>query len=285
MPSEAAGILAAVASAIAFSTASIFIKLSLRDVRNPLLVNGIRALFASAVYAPILVYVGTAGINSYTLALIVISTVIGPGVGDVLFIVSIDKLGAGLATVLSYQYILIAQILNIFILHDYRGFIALYLTPLALVGMYLAVGEEGMRANLKGVIYSYSAAIAWASSTILVSYLVNDCNIPPIEVAGLRVMILTPMLISLGAKNVRTVTKRALAILGTSGIVSYFIGFILFTTSLKILGVMVPSLATALTPMLSQLISNRILFEALTPKKIIGTSLIVTSLILVALLP
>ena len=285
MPSEAAGILAAVASAIAFSTASIFIKLSLRDVRNPLLVNGIRALFASAAYAPILVYVGTAGINSYTLALIVISTVIGPGVGDVLFIVSIDKLGAGLATVLSYQYILIAQILNIFILHDYRGFIALYLTPLALVGMYLAVGEEGMRANLKGVIYSYSAAIAWASSTILVSYLVNDCNIPPIEVAGLRVMILTPMLISLGAKNVRTVTKRALAILGTSGIVSYFIGFILFTTSLKILGVMVPSLATALTPMLSQLISNRILFEALTPKKIIGTSLIVTSLILVALLP
>ena len=151
--------------------------------------------------------------------------------------------------------------------------------------MYLAVSEEGMRANLKGVIYSYSAAIAWASSTILVSYLVNDCKLSPIVVAGLRVMILTPMLMGLGAKNIGTVTKRALVILGTSGIVSYFIGFILFTTSLKILGVMVPSLATALTPMLSQLISNRILSEALTPKKIIGSSLIVTSLILVALLP
>ena len=151
--------------------------------------------------------------------------------------------------------------------------------------MYLAVSEEGMRANLKGVIYSYSAAIAWASSTILVSYLVNDCKLSPIVVAGLRVMFLAPMLIGLGARNIKTVTKRALVILGTSGIVSYFIGFILFTTSLKILGVMVPSLATALTPMLSQLISNRILSEALTPKKIIGSSLIVTSLILVALLP
>ncbi|MCD6428497.1 MAG: DMT family transporter [Desulfurococcales archaeon] len=284
MPGEAAGILAAVASAVAFSTASIFIKLSLRDIRNPFLVNGIRALFASVAYAPVSIYVGVVGINPYTLTLIVISTVIGPGIGDVLFIMSIDKLGAGLATVLSYQYILIAQILSIFILHDYRGFIALYLTPLALVGMYLAVSEGDMKANLKGVVYSYSAAIAWASSTILVSYLVNDCNLHPIGVAGLRVIFLAPMLMSLGAKSIRTVTKRALAILGTSGIISYFIGFILFTTSLKILGVMIPSLATALTPMLSQLISNRVLSEALTPKKIIGSSLIIASLVLVVLL-
>ena len=284
MLGEAVGTLAAVVSAVAFSTASIFIKLSLRDIRDPFLVNGIRALFASIAYAPILAYIGVVGTNPYTLALIVISTVIGPGAGDVFFIVSIDKLGAGLATVLSYQYILIAQILNIFILHDYRGFIALYLTPLALVGMYLAVSEEGMRANLKGVIFSYTAAIAWALSTILVSYLVNDCNLPPIEVAGLRVMFLAPMLMGLGARNIRTITKRALAILGTSGIVSYFVGFILFTMSLKMLGVMIPSLATALTPMLSQLISNRVLSEALTPRKIIGSSLIIVSLILVVLL-
>ncbi len=284
MLGEAAGLLAAVGSAVAFSTASIFIKLSLRDIKNPFLVNGIRALFASAVYAPILVYVGIVGINPYTLALIVVSTVIGPGVGDIFFTVSVDKLGAGLATVLSYQYILIAQILNIVILQDYRGSIALYLTPLALLGMYLAVSEGGMRANIRGVIYSYSAAIAWASSTILVSYLVNTCNLPPAEVAGLRVMFLAPMLMSFGAKDVRTVTKRALAILGTSGIVSYFIGFILFTTSLKVLGVMVPSLATALTPMLSQLISKKVLSEALTPRKIAGSSLIIASLILVTLL-
>ena len=278
------GVLAAITSSVAFSTASVFIKLSLRDIRDPFLVNGIRALFASLVYVPTLAYVGVGRLNPYIFAVIVASTVIGPGIGDVLFIMGVDKLGAGLATVLSYQYILIAQILNIFILHDFRGFIALYLTPLSLLGMYLAVSEGGMRANLKGIIFSYAAAFAWGISTILVSYLVNTCNLPPIEVAGLRVIVLTPLLMSIGFRNIRTITKRALVILATSGVVSYFIGFILFTTSLRMLGVMIPSLATTLTPMLSQLISSKVLSEALTPRRVTGSLLIITSLILAVLL-
>ena len=279
-----AGVIADDASSVAFSTASIFIKLSLRDVRDPFLVNGIRAAFASLVYIPILAVMDVKNVSLYVFAVIVASTVIGPGIGDVLFIVSVDKLGAGLATVLSYQYILIAQILNIFILQDYRGFISLYLTPLALFGMYLAVSEGGMKTNLKGVVFAYAAAFVWGLSTILVSYLVNTCGLPPIQVAGLRVVVLAPILMSIGVRNIRTMTKRALAILATSGVVSYFIGFILFTTSLRVLGVMIPSLATTLTPMLSQLISSKVLSEALTPRRVTGSLLIIISLILVVLL-
>jgi len=213
----------------------------------------------------------------------VASTIIGPGLGDICFIIGVDELGAGLATVLSYQYILIAQVLNVLILHDYRGYIAIYLTPIALIGMYLAVSDVKRVTSIRGVLASYVAAVAWAVSAIIVSYLVNNRGLLPVAVAGLRTVFLAPLLMCLGVKSIRTVSKRALVVLASSGIISYFIGFILFTTSLKELGITVPTLATALTSALSQVISSIALSEALTLKSIIGSSIIIASLIATAL--
>ncbi len=278
-----AGVALAVAAAVAFSTASVFIKVSLADIRSPPLINGLRAVFASAAYAPLLVLIGLKPLSVESLTLLVASSLIGPGLGDVSFISSIDRLGAGPATVIAYQYILIAQALNVIILHDYRGLIAIYLTPIALLGMYLMVSEEGFKANACGITLAYVAALSWAVSTIMVSELVNHYLIPPEEVAGLRVWVLAPLLTAVGVRHWGSITRRAAGILAASGVISYFAGFIMFTTSLKVLGVMIPSLATALSPMLTQVMTVKLLGERLTPRKVIGSALIIASLVITAL--
>ncbi len=284
MYAETIGIAAAVGAAIAFSTASVFIKVALKDVSSPYLINGIRAVFASLIYIPLLIHSGITGITPYTLFLLIASALLGAGMGDVLFIMSIKRLGAGMATVFSYQYILIAQILSVLILHDYRGMAAIYVTPLALLGMYLAVSDGGgLRANSTGLALAYGAALSWGTATIMISHLVNAYSMPPMEVAGIRVIFLAPVLTILGVKEVRKLTRRALAILASSGVISYFVGFVLYTTSLRYLGVMIPALATSLSPVLTQIMTIKILGERFTARKIAGSLLIIASLVIVAL--
>jgi len=274
------GVTYAVSAAVAFSTASIFIKISLSDIRNPLLINGLRALFASIIYIPILALWGFGKICLVTFLLLLASAVIGPGIGDITFILAIDRLGAGSATVLAYQYILIAQALNIIVLHDLRGFTAIWLTPLALLGMYLMIVEEGFKKNVSGIALSYIAAVSWAIATLLTSDLVNNYPLTPVQVAGTRVLMITLILLPLSKElGPINVTRKAVQILAASGTISYFLGFVMFTESLQYLGVMIPSLATSLSPMLTQVITIKVLHEELTPKKAIGSALITSSLI------
>jgi len=284
MLSSILGISEALIAAIAFSTASLFIKVSLRDLRNPFLINGIRALSASFIYLITFLYLGFECPSLYALLLIITSSLIGPGLGDILFILSVDRLGAGFATLLSYQYILISQILNAVILRDMRGFQAIYLTPIALLGLYILVSDKKLTFDRRGIMLAYNAAIAWSISTIMISYLVNFMGESPITVAGLRVFFLTPLLLGLGVNEVVKVTRRALTVLVISGFTSYFVGFVTFTLALKELGVMVPSLITALTPMLSQIMSVKLLKERITGRGVIGSALIILSLIFAIIL-
>ncbi len=242
-------------------------------------------MFASLIYAPVLSLWGAGELSLESFLLLLASAVIGPGLGDVTFILAIDKLGAGPATVLTYQYILIAQVLNVIFLHDLRGAIAIWLTPLALLGMYLMVSEEGFRKNVGGIALSYLAAFSWAISTLLVSDLVNNYPLTPTQVAGIRVLMLAAILLPLSKGFGRlSVTRKAIVVIATSGVISYFLGFIMFTESLQYLGVMIPSLATSLSPMLTQVMTVKILHEKLTLKKIVGSILIVTSLAITAAL-
>jgi len=284
MLSNILGVVEALIAAIAFSTASLFIKVSLKDLRSPFLINGIRALSASLIYFAVFLRIGLKNPSIHALLLIIASALIGPGLGDISFILSVDRLGAGFATLLSYQYILISQILNAVVLHDMRGFQAIYLTPIALLGLYVLVSDRKLTFDRKGVILAYNAAITWSVSTIMISYLVNFIGENPITVAGLRVFFLTPLLLGLGANEVVKVTRKALIVLTISGFTSYFVGFVTFTLALKELGVMVPSLITALTPMLSQIMSVKLLKERITRRGVLGSALIILSLILAIIL-
>lgn len=58
----------------------------------------------------------------------------------------------------------------------------------------------------------------------------------------------------------------------------------MFTESLQYLGVMIPSLATSLSPMLTQVITVKILHGKLILNKIIGSTPIVASLVITAAL-
>lgn len=67
--------------------------------------------------------------------------------------------------------------------------------------------------------------------------------------------------------------------------VAYFIGFSLFVAAIRDIGVLVPALATALTPVLTQLISAGTIGEALTRGRLAGSVVVGFALAMASLMP
>ena len=262
-----------------WATAPVLIRLGLRDVKDPVLLNGVRSAVALAVYAPVLLALGVGDLTANAVLWIAVSALMGPGLGDVLFIASIDRLGAGPPTIIAYQYIIVAQLLSVLVLGELRGVNAVFLTPLALLGVYLAVSGGG-RLRLDGVMLAYGTAALWGGSVALLSYIVNDLEVSPITIAGLRAAILTPALTLPRLRGLRGISRRSLAFLGASGIISYVAGFVLFATAIKLAGPSISALATALTPVLTQLISAWAGGEPLSARRLGGSALVALAIAL-----
>jgi len=151
-----------------------------RNSLQPILFTGLRALLA---LLPAVVFCSLAGFNaevtSYSLALFVVSALIGPGVGDAAYTKAIQILGGGRAVVVAYTYIFVAQALSVIAGEA--------LKPGTVVGAVLAFlrlfistprnsGES--RASLRGFGYAATASACWGNGNRVeyyVSPLLRPC--------------------------------------------------------------------------------------------------------------
>lgn len=282
MPSETVGMIYALGASLMWATAPVLLKLGSMEVPNPFVANAIRVIAASLIYAPMLWFIGPS-IHPYVFMILAASAIVGPGLGDVLFTSSIKRIGAGTSTVIAYQYILISQILSVVILGDYKGAIAICFTPLALAGIYLVVSDDE-KINMKNtqLLMPFGSAFLWAASVILIDYALES-DLSPLVISGIRIMILIPFLLLIGSKDLNKITKKGTSILALSGIISYVFGMILFISAISTGGVIVSVLPTAITPVITQFLSHRVVKEPINIRKIIGTLLVMLAILMTAL--
>ncbi len=283
MSDSLTGVGAAVLATISWSLAPIAIKQGIKSDTSLVAVTGIRGLAAFLILLPLTVSrIFVCTVDYYDVVLILVSAIL-VGVSDLFYIEAIKRIGSWRAILIAYQYILIAQILAFLILNEVRGIYAVFFTPLALLGIYVALKDEGSSSKSVSAnfLIAYIPAILWGVATVISRYL--TFNVDAVLIASLRSFFIAVLFTLLGFKHLhdfKYLGKQSFLYLLTSGFFTHVGGFLVFLYALKSVGTFVSTLVNSVGPLITQLISKKLSNERLGLRHLIGTSITTSSVVL-----
>ncbi len=204
--------------------------------------------------------------------------VLGPVFGTYVFLISLRYADVGIANVISYAYVVLLPIILLVISPSYLT----YAWPaiLIMIGLYLIMGSG------KGTFYGYFMALLSAilyAFSFLALYRAYEYTNPwggIIFVRGVTLMIgaLILKMIIEGFK-VKISGKVFLA-----GLISYGVGGPLYVLSVDYAGIAVPTLITALSPVITEVLAIIKLKEKLNLKSALGFTAVITGIIVASLI-
>ncbi|BDR91087.1 DMT family transporter [Vulcanisaeta souniana] len=202
---------------------------------------------------------------------------LGPVFGTYVFLISLRYADVGIANVISYAYVVILPIMLLIIKPSYLT----YTWPalLIMLGLYLIMGSG------KGTIYGYSMALLSAvlyAFSFLALYRAYDYTSPwgIIFIRGVALIIGALLLkIALEGTRIKLSGKVFLA-----GLISYGVGGPLYVLSVDYAGIAVPTLITALSPVITEVLAIVRLKEKLNRKSILGFTAVITGVVIASLI-
>ena len=249
-----------------------------REHIRPITFTALRALAALALLCPLAVrHLELRDSSPYAIAVIVLSAVVGPGVGDALYTKSIQLLGGSIAVVLGYTYIFVAQLLAVLLLGEELTLGVAVGAILAFSGVVLAVGPRASRggASATGIAYALGAAISWGIATVMIGLALQFAGTLTLTVIRLATILALFLPVGIIAEGLppRESLKPLLVASAVTGIMGWGIGMYLFILSIGLMGVAVTSTATALTPVLSQVTTKLVAGERVRASTVLGAVL------------
>jgi len=256
---------------------------------KPFMFTALRTIIATLTLVPIafLNNFNYIPLSSYALILIVVSGLLGPGIGDACYTKAIQRIGGSLSVVISYVYIFIAQFMAVVFLGEFMSISLVIGSVLAFVGIVVAVSSSNFgRVDIQGTIYSLIAALSWSSASVMVKLVLNYLDTFTVTLYRLAVtaVILSPIAIFLEGIPGRRVIKQLIPIALITGILGFSLGVYLFVYSISTVGVSATAMATALTPVLSQITTKLLARERPTKENVVGASLISIGITISAML-
>lgn len=230
----------------------------IRRVVRPFVFTAFRATFATIALLPLLIINGSywGKLDLHVMVFIVVSGLLGPGLGDTYYAKAIQSMGASLAVIMSYTYIFIAQLMSSLILGESLKFSLIAGTMLAFVGIVVALSNNNVvnKLNVRGIIYSLVAALSWSSGAVVIKLTLNYVDLLTLTTYRLASSALVFMFLGyLLERPLSTeVMRRMVIVSAVTGILGFSVGAYLFAYSINSLGVSATAMATALTPVLSQ---------------------------------
>ncbi|MEM2595593.1 MAG: DMT family transporter, partial [Sulfolobales archaeon] len=139
---------------------------------RPVTYTAMRAVTALLFLAPMVTLGGIDLRNDSTHALVVIvlSAIIGPGLGDALYTRSIQLIGGSLAVLISYTYIFVAQAVATITIGESLKYTVVIGSTMAFTGIAVAVlkSEDTIKLDLRGLVYAVAAALLWGIATVMI---------------------------------------------------------------------------------------------------------------------
>lgn len=257
----------------------------------PLLFTSFRALmaliFLLALVNPVLnVYLGFGEsqleLSKRVLFIAVLSAIVGPGLGDALYVKSIQILGGSLAVMISYTYVLFAGIFaGLLDIEDYTVLKAVGST-LAIAGVVVAVFKNSIRFSAKGIIYALLTAVSWGLATVLIRMVRGYMDPVTLSMIRLVVVFIAMLFASVLVREKLSIDRGFVAAASATGVLGWGIGMVLFTYSIYTIGPLATAVATALTPILSQITTRFIAGEKPTLRVFIGVTLVAIGIFVVS---
>jgi DME family drug/metabolite transporter len=256
---------------------------------KPFIFTALRAVIATLTLVPIafLNNFSYVPLQAYVLVLIIVSGLLGPGIGDACYTKAIQRVGGSLAVVLSYIYIFIAQFMAVAFLGEFMSISLIIGSVLAFVGIVVAVSSNNFgRVDIQGIIYSLIAALSWSSAAVMVRLVLNYADTFTVTLYRLAVtaVVLSPIAIFLEGIPGKMIIKQLVLVATVTGILGFSLGVYLFVYSISTVGVSATAMATALTPVLSQITTKLLAGERPTKENVVGASLISIGITISAML-
>lgn len=226
----------------------------------------------------------------------VISTVIGIGVGDVLFAAGLKYLPFAVAFPVSSSVYLVGTFLvaMAFLGEPIGPYLAIGL-PLTVLGIYLITSPNRQSRAMpttpvlkwKGLGIVMLSASCWVLSVSVLKLSVGHSN--PIAANAVRLPVAAVLLLGLtsqvdpGSLRLRRYGRSVWSLMVAAGILGYGVGGLFFLTSVQTAGAARAALLSSVAPLFALPLSIVFLKERVTPAIMAGTVLTVAGIVLVLL--
>jgi len=280
--------------AVTWATSSI----TLRDLAgklDPFVLNASRTLAGGFLMFVITVATGrTAEYQLVTverLFFLLASVLVGGGLGDACYILSIKRIGVSRAFPISSTYPALTLVFGALFLEESVDWSVILGFALAIAGILLISGSGRQQSAAKeplmasGILLSLAASLFWAVGMVLLAPGIKGLD--SVAVASFRTPALSLVLWGVAAargapRQLRRLARREWLILILGGIFGWGLGSVLFLLTVDLAGPSRAAILTSTSPLFALPMSIALLKEKITWRILAGTALTVLGIILVS---
>ncbi|MEM3579810.1 MAG: DMT family transporter [Candidatus Bathyarchaeia archaeon] len=295
------GELAALGAALCWTFSAVLYKKALAETK-PVSANVVRCVGTSLVLVLIFALIGKvhvfAGLPAQVIMLASVSGLIGLGLGDTLYMNSLEILGVARAVPITCIYPLFSLVWAYFLAGE-NITLPIILGALAIVfGIWLLTGEQRQKSvnkdrcqtklRMRGLVFALATAVAWSVSISMINLAVKATASleQAYAINALRLVAVTIFLLALtpfgGVKRfVREMRLKVAGMLLAGGLIAIGLGWFLLTTSFIYIPESQAVPISSTTPLFSALSSVVFLREKVTVKVAIGSIMVVAGIFLI----
>ncbi|PLC64002.1 EamA family transporter [Vulcanisaeta sp. EB80] len=267
------GIILSLAASVAWAVSPILYRIGATDSALDDLVSNSLGAFVLSIPLAIL----KPPLNGFAWVYGSLFAVLGPVFGTYVFLISLRYADVGIANVISYSYVVLLPLLLLIVSPSYL----VYIGPAALIvlGLYLLMGSG--RGKLYGYVMAILSAVLYAFS-FLALYKVYEYTNP------WGIILIRGIILMAGALIVKAVVEGIRVKLSgrvfLAGLISYGIGGPLYVLSVDYAGIAVPTLITALSPVITEVLAIIKLRERLNLRAIMGFIVVIAGIIIASII-
>jgi DME family drug/metabolite transporter len=295
------GELAALGAALSWTISAMLYRKALQQTK-PISANIVRLSCTSAILLVFLVAIAKLGVPTSLqpeiVALAAISGVIGLGLGDTLYMVSLKLIGVARAVPITCTYPLFNLVWAIFLIGEKASLPLVLGAVIIVLGIWLLSHEkenhkeEGQSKLLfKGIAAALATAVLWSVSIAMMDMAVKNTPSPDdaFVINTIRVATIAALLLALSPmidreRNFLRMKRTTVAILIIGGIIALGIGWFFLAYSFITIPESQAVPISSTTPLFSTLVGVTLLREKVTARNVIGSIVIVVGIFLVFLI-
>jgi DME family drug/metabolite transporter len=297
------GELAALGAALSWTISAILYKSALQNTK-PISANIARLASTSLILIGCLALIGKFGIltnlPSYAVLLACVSGIIGLGVGDTLYMMSLKFMGVGRAVPITCTYPLFSLLWAVFLLGEPITFATLVGAVIIVIGIWLlgkanetSKAETQSKILVKGVLSALATAMAWSVSITMIDMAVtlpetgtldNALAINTLRTTATAVSLLALSPIVDRNHGFLKMQRKTCATMILGGIVALGLGWFLLAFSFINTSDVRAIPISSTTPLFSTLSAIAFLREQVTLRSAIGSVVVVVGIFLIFLL-
>lgn len=267
------GVILSLAASVAWAVSPILYRIGATDSALDDLVSNSLGAFVLSIPLAIL----KPPLNGFAWIYGSLFAVLGPVFGTYVFLISLRYADVGIANVISYSYVVLLPLLLLIVSPSYL----VYIGPAALIvlGLYLLMGSG--RGKLYGYVMAILSAVLYAFS-FLALYKVYEYTNP------WGIILIRGIILMAGALIVKAVVEGIRVKLSgrvfLAGLISYGIGGPLYVLSVDYAGIAVPTLITAISPVITEVLAIIKLRERLNLRAIMGFIVVIAGIIIASII-